>query len=181
MAASGAIAALVAALVFLALFAAARWEVVVRAGAGAARRRGDGGPSVCHRRSAPTARPTLDRGWDAAPGIRRVVVAGQLLLPRLHEPVQRVHLDLAMAGAEVGWEPVAPPSEPARLEATVHAKMAGLRLTVPPGSLVWWRSRGPGGVTLDRAADLSRADPRQAADVRVEAVLVFAGVSITTP
>jgi hypothetical protein len=118
---------------------------------------------------------------DAAPKIRRAVVAGQLLLPRLHEPVQRVHLDLAMAGAEVGWEPAASPSEPARLEATVHAKMAGLRLTVPPGSLVWWRSRGPGGVTLDRAADLSRADPRQAADVRVEAVLVFAGVSITTP
>ncbi|HSK53931.1 MAG TPA: hypothetical protein VK908_01630, partial [Jiangellales bacterium] len=123
--------------------------------------------------------PRLDRGSESSPEIRRAVAAGELRLTDLAPPVRRVHLDLVMAGAEVGWRPDGTDDDATGLDLTVHAKLSGVQLTVPPGSRVWWRHRGPGRVSLTRGRDLTRVDSAEDADVRIEAVLVFAGLSVT--
>jgi hypothetical protein len=123
--------------------------------------------------------PRLDRGSESSPEIRRAVAAGELRLPDLAPPVRHVHLDLVMSGAEVGWRPDGTDDDATGLDLTVHAKLSGVQVTVPPGSRVWWRHRGPGGVSLTRGSDLTRVDLPEDADVRIEAVLVFAGVSVT--
>lgn len=122
--------------------------------------------------------PRLDRGGESSPEIRRAVVAGQLRLPELGPPVRRVHLDLAVAGAEIGWRPTQTAAGSTTLDVTVHAKMAGLQVSVPPGTRVWSRLRGPGGVDLDRGSDLTRVDSPEEADLRIDATLIFAGVSV---
>jgi hypothetical protein len=51
---------------------------------------------------------------------------------------------------------------------------------VPPRSRVWWRHWGPGGVILTRGGNLTSVDSPEDADLRIKAVLVFAGVSVTS-
>ena len=123
--------------------------------------------------------PRLDRGSESSPEIRRAVAAGELRLPDLAPPVRHVHLDLVMAGAEVGWRPDGTDDGTTGLDLTVHAKLSGVQVTVPPGTRVWWRHRGPGRVSLTQGSDLTRVDSAEDADVRIEAVLVFAGLSVT--
>ena len=89
--------------------------------------------------------PRLDRGSESSPEIRRAVAAGQLRLPDLAPPVRHVHLDLVMAGAEIGWRPDGTDDGATGLDLTVHAKLSGLQIMVPPRSRVWWRHWGPGG------------------------------------
>jgi len=124
--------------------------------------------------------PRLDRGSESSPEIRRAVAAGQLRLPDLAPPVRHVHLDLVMAGAEIGWRPDGTDDGATGLDLTVHAKLSGLQIMVPPRSRVWWRHRGPGGVSLTRGGNLTRVDSPEDADLRIKAVLVFAGVSVTS-
>jgi hypothetical protein len=124
--------------------------------------------------------PRLDRGDESSSEIRRAVVAGELRLPDLGPHVRRVHVDLAMAGAEIGWPRTDSADGSARRDVTVHAKMAGLQVTVPAGTTVWWRSRGPGGVSLARQSTLTRVSSPDDAELRVDAVLVFAGVTIVS-
>ena len=87
---------------------------------------------------------------------------------------------LAMAGAEIGWPRTDSTDRPTSRDVTVHAKLAGLQVTVPAGTMVWWRSRGPGGVSLAPRSALTRVSSPEDADLRVDAVLVFAGVSIVS-
>lgn len=122
--------------------------------------------------------PRLDRGDESSAEIRRAVVAGELHLPDLGPHVRRVHVDLAMAGAEIGWPRTDAADGPTSRDMTVHAKMAGLQVTVPAGTRVWWRSRGPGGVSLARGSTLTRVSSPDDADLRIDAVLVFAGVTV---
>lgn len=124
--------------------------------------------------------PRLDRGDESSSEIRRAVVAGQLRLPDLGPLVRRVHVDLAMAGAEIGWPRADSADGSTSRDVTVHAKLAGLQVTVPAGTTVWWRSRGPGGVSLAPGSALTRVSSPEDAELRVDAVLVFAGVSIVS-
>jgi hypothetical protein len=124
--------------------------------------------------------PRLDRGDESSSEIRRAVVAGELRLPDLGPHVRRVHVVLAMAGAEIGWPRRDSTDGPTSRDVIVHAKLAGLQVTVPAGTTVWWRSRGPGGVSLAPRSALTRVSSPEDADLRVDAVLVFAGVSIVS-
>jgi hypothetical protein len=119
----------------------------------------------------------LDAGDERATVIRRVQTVGGLELRATNPGLERVVVDLAMAGAEVDLTGVGQSAGPVDL--TVHVLMGGLAVRVPPDWRVWWRFRGVGGIGTD--ATVARTHDEHAADLRIRATVLFGGVGVEGP
>jgi hypothetical protein len=116
----------------------------------------------------------VDTGDETSALIRRVVTHGGLQLRPRSAQLRRIELALVMAGAEVDL--TALPGKPAGgVDVAVRAVMGGVTVRVPPGWTVWWESRGPGGVGLDRRRPPEEASSAGSADVRMHGAFLFGG------
>lgn len=118
----------------------------------------------------------LDEGDENSATIRRVRLAGGLQLRAAH-PVERVHLDVVMGGAELDLTGMGRPDHP--VEVTAHVLMGGAAVLVPQDWRVWWSARGVGGVGADHS--LQRTHDEHEADLRLRVRVVFGGVGVQQP
>jgi hypothetical protein len=119
----------------------------------------------------------LDAGDEQATVIRRVQTVGSLELRATNPGLQRVVVDLGMAGGEIDLTGVGSSAGPVDL--TVHAMMGGLAVRVPADWRVWWHFRGIGGIGTD--ATVPRTHDEHAADLRIHATVLFGGVGVEGP
>jgi hypothetical protein len=115
-----------------------------------------------------------NEGDESSTSIRRTLTHfGAELRPR-NPQLTRVRVDLAMAGAEIDLTNL--PRQDRGIDVTVHALMAGVAIRVPADWRVWWEFRGLGGMGGDGRVERTRDE--HAADVRVHATALFAGIGI---
>jgi hypothetical protein len=115
-----------------------------------------------------------NEGDDSSRSIRRTLTHfGMDLHPRNPE-LTRVRVDLAMAGAEIDLTGL--PRPKTGIDVTVNALMGGVAVRVPSDWRVWWEFRGLGGIGGD--GHVERTDDEHAADVRVHASVLFAGIGV---
>lgn len=119
----------------------------------------------------------LDEGDERATVIRRVQTVGSLELRATNPELERVVVDLGMAGGEIDLTGVGQSGGPVDL--TVHALMGGLAVRVPADWRVWWHFRGIGGIGTD--ATVPRTHDEHAADLRIHATVLFGGVGVEGP
>jgi hypothetical protein len=115
-----------------------------------------------------------NEGDESSTSIRRTLTHfGAELRPR-NPQLTRVRVDLAMAGAEIDLTNL--PRQDRGIDVTVHALMAGVAIRVPADWRVWWEFRGLGGMGGDGRVERTRDE--HAADVRVHATALFAGIGV---
>jgi hypothetical protein len=119
----------------------------------------------------------LDEGDGGAAVIRRVQTVGGLELRATNPALERVVVDLGMAGADIDLTGVGQPSRP--IELTARVLMGGLAVRVPADWRVWWRYRGVGGIGTD--ATVARTHDEHAADLRIHATVLFGGIGVEGP
>ncbi|MET0764082.1 MAG: hypothetical protein ABWY29_04395 [Blastococcus sp.] len=115
-----------------------------------------------------------NEGDESSAGIRRVLTHSGLELHPHNPALSRVRLDLAMAGGELDLTGIGRPD--AGVDLTVRAMMAGLAVRVPSDWRVWWQFRGVGGIGTD--GTVQRTHDQHAADLRIYATVLFAGIGI---
>jgi hypothetical protein len=115
-----------------------------------------------------------DEGDGTATSIRRTLTHFGLELHPRNPHLTRVRVDLAMAGAEIDLTGLPRPER--GIDVTVNALMAGAAIRVPADWRVWWEFRGLGGIGADGAVE--RTHDEHAADVRVHATALFAGIGV---
>ena len=117
-----------------------------------------------------------NEGDESSTSIRRVVTHNGLELHPHNPRLERVRVDLAMAGAEIDLTGLPRPVH--GIDLTARVMMAGLAVRVPPDWRVWWRFRGVGGIGSD--GGVQRTDDEHAADLRVHAGVLFGGIGVET-
>jgi hypothetical protein len=115
-----------------------------------------------------------NEGDEGSAGIRRVLTHTGLELHPRNPALSRIRLDLAMAGGEVDLTGVGRPEK--GIDLTVRAMMAGVAVRVPADWRVWWQFRGVGGIGTD--GTVARTHDQHAADLRIYATVLFAGIGI---
>ena len=113
-------------------------------------------------------------GDESSTSIRRVLTHNGLELQPTNPRLERIRVDLAMAGAEIDLTVLPRPEH--GIDLTARAMMAGLAVRVPPEWRVWWRFRGVGGIGGD--GSVQRTDDEHAADLRIHAGVIFGGVGV---
>jgi hypothetical protein len=115
-----------------------------------------------------------NEGDESSTSIRRTVTHFGLDLRPRNPQLTRVRVDLAMAGAEIDLTTL--PRSASGIDVTVHALMGGVAIRVPADWRVWWEFRGLGGIGGDGAVE--RTHDEHAADVRIHASALFAGIGV---
>jgi hypothetical protein len=113
-------------------------------------------------------------GDASSTSIRRTLTHGGLDLHPTNPRLERIRLDLAMAGAEIDLTGL--PRPPHGIDLTARVVMAGVGVKVPPDWRVWWKFRGVGGIGTDFAVE--RTHDEHAADLRVHADVLFGGIGV---
>jgi hypothetical protein len=117
-----------------------------------------------------------NEGDETSTSIRRTLTHFGLELRPRNPRLSRLRVDLAMAGADIDLTGLPRPA--GGIDVTVHALMAGAAIRVPPDWRVWWQVRGLGGMGGDGTVE--RTHDEHAADVRVYASVLFAGIGVET-
>jgi hypothetical protein len=117
-----------------------------------------------------------NEGDETSTSIRRTLTHFGLGLRPRNARLSRVRVDLAMAGGEIDLTGLPRPAS--GIDVTVHAFMAGVAIRVPADWRVWWQFRGVGGMGGDGAVE--RTHDEHAADLRVHATALFAGIGVET-
>jgi hypothetical protein len=115
-----------------------------------------------------------DEGDASSTSIRRTLTHGGLDLQPTNPRLERIRVDLAMAGAEIDLTGLPRPEH--GIDLTARLMMGGLAVRVPPDWRVWWRFRGVGGIGSDGAVE--RTHDAHAADLRVHADVLFGGIGV---
>jgi hypothetical protein len=115
-----------------------------------------------------------DLGDASSTSIRRTLTHGGLDLHPTNPRLERIRVDLAMAGAEIDLTGLPLPAH--GIDLTARVMMGGLGVRVPPDWRVWWRFRGVGGIGSDGAVE--RTHDEHAADLRVHADVIFGGIGV---
>jgi hypothetical protein len=113
-------------------------------------------------------------GDASSTSIRRTLTHGGLELQPTNPRLERIRMDLAMAGAEIDLTGLPRPAH--GIDLTARVMMAGVGVKVPADWRVWWRFRGVGGIGSDGAVERTH-DPH-AADLRVHADVLFGGIGV---
>jgi hypothetical protein len=113
-------------------------------------------------------------GDASSTSIRRTLTHGGLDLHPANPRLERLRVDLAMAGGEIDLTGL--PRPPHGIDLTTRAMMAGLAVKVPPDWRVWWRFRGVGGIGTNGAVE--RTHDEHAADLRIHADVIFGGIGV---
>jgi hypothetical protein len=113
-------------------------------------------------------------GDETSTSIRRTLTHFGLELRPRNPQLSRLRVDLAMAGAEIDLTGLPRPA--GGVDVTVNALMAGAAIRVPADWRVWWEFRGLGGIGGDGAVE--RTHDEHAADVRIHATALFAGIAL---
>jgi len=115
-----------------------------------------------------------NEGDETSTSIRRTLTHFGLELRPRNPALTRVRVDLAMSGAEIDLTGLPRPAN--GIDVTVKALMSGVAIRVPADWRVWWRFRGVGGMGGDGAVERTRDE--HAADVRIHATALFAGLGV---
>jgi hypothetical protein len=115
-----------------------------------------------------------NEGDETSASIRRTLTHFGLELRPRNARLSRVRVDLAMAGADIDLTGLPRPDR--GIDVTVHALMGGVAIRVPADWRVWWEFRGLGGIGGDGAVE--RTHDEHAADVRIHATALFAGIGV---
>jgi hypothetical protein len=115
-----------------------------------------------------------NEGDETSASIRRTLTHHGLELRPGNARLSRVRVDLAMAGADIDLTGLPRPDK--GIDVTVHALMAGAAIRVPADWRVWWEFRGLGGIGGDGSVERTRDE--HAADVRIHATALFAGIGV---